>query len=84
MLEGYSRTILAGMASEHPALPALLQRLWAALSTSGGPEGIVSDQGAVCRAGAYVAMLKALAIEPTSSALQQPWQNLIEAPCKGQ
>ena len=84
MLEGSSRTILAGMASEHQALPALLQRLFAALSTYGGPEGIVSEQGAVCRAGAYVAMLKAVAIEPTDSELQKPWQHLLEAPCKGQ
>jgi hypothetical protein len=84
MLEGSSRTILAGMASEHQALPALLQRLFAALSPSGCPEGIVSEHGAVCRAGAYVAMLKALEIEPTYSALQKPWQNLIEAQCKGQ
>lgn len=84
MLEGYSRTILAGMASEHQDLPALLQLLFAALSTYGCPEGIVSDHGAVFRAGDYVAMLKALEIEPTYIALQKPWQNLIEAQCKVQ
>lgn len=33
ILEGYSRTILAGLASEHHDLPALLQLLCAALST---------------------------------------------------
>jgi hypothetical protein len=33
MLEGSSRMLLAGMASEHHELPALLPRLCAALST---------------------------------------------------
>jgi len=64
LLEGYSRPILAGMASEHQELPALLQLLFAALSTSGCPEGIVSDHGAVFQAHAYVAILQALEIEP--------------------
>jgi transposase InsO family protein len=84
ILEGYSRTILAGMASEHQDLPALLQLLFAALSTYGCPEGIVSDHGAVFRAGDYVAILKALEIEPTSIELRKPWQNLIEAQFKVQ
>src|SRR5262245_8091020 len=64
MLEGYSRMILAGMASEHQALPALLQLLCAALSTYGCPEGIVSDHGAVFQAHNDVAILKALESEP--------------------
>jgi transposase InsO family protein len=84
ILEGYSRTILAGMASEHQDLPALLQLLFAALSTYGCPEGIVSDHGAVFRAGDYVAILKALEIEPTYIELRKPWQNLIEAQFKVQ
>jgi transposase InsO family protein len=84
ILEGYSRTILAGMASEHQALPALLQLLFAALSTSGCPEGIVSDHGAVFQAHDYVAILKALEIEPKYIELRKPWQNLIEAQFKVQ
>jgi transposase InsO family protein len=84
ILEGYARTILAGMASEHQDLPALLQLLDAALSTYGCPEGIVSDHGAVFRAGDYVAILKALEIEPTYIELRKPWQNLIEAQFKVQ
>jgi transposase InsO family protein len=84
MLEGYSRTILAGMASEHQDLPALLQLLFAALSTYGCPEGIVSDHGAVFRAEDYVAILKALEIEPKDIELRKPWQNLIEAQFKVQ
>ena len=84
ILEGYSRTILAGMASEHQDLPALLQLLFAALSTYGCPEGIVSDHGAVFRADDYVAILKALEIEPKYIELRKPWQNLIEAQFKVQ
>jgi transposase InsO family protein len=84
ILEGYSRTILAGMASEHQDLPAVLQLLYAALSTYGCPEGIVSDHGAVFRAGDYVTILKALEIEPTYIELRKPWQNLIEAQFKVQ
>ena len=84
ILEGYSRTILAGMASEHQDLPALLQLLFAALSTYGCPEGIVSDHGAVFQAHDYVAILKALEIEPKYIELRKPWQNLIEAQFKVQ
>jgi len=84
LLEGDSRTRLAGMASAHQDLPALLQLLYAALSTSGCPEGIVSNHGAVLRAGDYGAILEALEIEPTYIELRKPWQNLIEAPCKVQ
>jgi hypothetical protein len=84
MLEGYSRTMLAGMASEHQDLPALLHLLFAALSTSGCPEGIVSDPGAVFQAHDDVAILQALEIEPKYIELRKPWQNLIEAQCKVQ
>ena len=84
ILEGYSRTILGGMASAHQDLPALLQLLYAALSAYGCPEGIVSDHGAVFRAGDYVTLLKALEIEPTYIELRKPWQNLIEAQFKVQ
>jgi transposase InsO family protein len=84
ILEGYSRTILAGMASEHQDLPALLQLLFAALSTYGCPEGIVSDHGAVFQAHDYMAILKALEIEPKYIELRKPWQNLIEAQFKVQ
>ena len=72
------------MASEHQDLPALLQLLFAALTTYGCPEGIVSDHGAVFRADDDVAMLKALEIEPKYIALRKPWQNLLEAQFKGQ
>ena len=72
ILEGYSRMILAGMAAEHQDLPALLQLLFAALSTYGCPEGIVSDHGAVFRADDDVAILKALEIDPKYIELRAP------------
>jgi putative transposase len=50
MLEGYSRKILAGMASAHQGLTAVLQLLFAALAEYGCPEMMISDQGAVFRA----------------------------------
>jgi transposase InsO family protein len=84
ILEGYSRTILAGMASEHQDLPALLQLLFAALSSYGCPEAIVSDHGAGFQAHDYVTILQALEIEPKSIELRKPWQNLIEAQFKVQ
>jgi hypothetical protein len=73
LLEGSSRTMLAGLAAEHQDLPALLQLLYAALATYGCLEGIVSDHGAVFRTGDDVAMLKALEMEPTSIELRKPW-----------
>ena len=84
ILEGYSRMILAGMASEPQDFPALLQLLFAALSAYGCPEAIVSAHGAVFRAEDYVAILKALEIEPKYIELRKPWQNLIEAQFKVQ
>ena len=44
-MEGYSRTILAGMASLYQDEIAILQLLHAALAQYGRPEAIVSDNG---------------------------------------
>lgn len=84
MLEGYSRKILAGMASAHQDLPAVLQLLFAALAEYGCPAMVISDHGAVFRAHDYTAILRALEIEPTYIELRKPWQNLIEAQFKVQ
>jgi len=84
MLEGSSRKILAGMASAHQALTAVLQLLFAALAEYGCPEMIISDHGAVFRAEDYQRLLRALEIEPTYIELRKPWQNLIEAQFKVQ
>ena len=84
VLEGYSRKILAGMVSPHQDLTAVLQILFAALSTYGCPQAIVSDNGSVFTAGDYLAILQALAIEPRHIEKGKPWQNLIEAQFKVQ
>jgi transposase InsO family protein len=82
IMEGYSRKILAGMASPHQDLTAILQILYAALSQYGCPQAIVSDHGSVFRAGEYVAILRALEIEPLYIDQGKPWQNLIETQFK--
>jgi transposase InsO family protein len=84
ILEGYSRTILAGMASAHQDLTAVLQLLFATLAEYGCPEMIISDHGAVFRAEDYRRILGALEIEPKYIELRKPWQNLIEAQFKVQ
>ena len=76
LIEGYSRKIVAGMASPHQDLPAILQILFAALAEYGCPQAIVSDNGSVFRAGDYLAILRALDIEPLHIEQGKPWQNI--------
>jgi transposase InsO family protein len=82
IIEGYSRKILAGMASDYQDELAVLQLLHAALAAYGCPEGIVSDHGSVFTAGAYRQLLHALQIEACTIEKRQAWQNLIEAQFK--
>jgi transposase InsO family protein len=82
IIEGYSRTILAGMASPHQDLTAVLQMLFAALSAYGCPQAVISDNGSVFTAGDYLAILRALEIEPVHIEKGKPWQNLIETQFK--
>jgi transposase InsO family protein/transposase len=84
VLEGYSRKMLAGMVSAHQDLTAVLQLLFVALSEYGCPKAIVSDNGSVFTAGAYLGILRALEIEPLHIEKGKPWQNLIEAQFKVQ
>jgi len=79
LLEGYSRKILAGMASEYQDLIAVLQIVAAAIGEYGCPAALVSDNGAVFDAEAYQAILAALGIERCLIEKGKPWQNLIEA-----
>jgi transposase InsO family protein len=78
ILEGYSRKILAGMASEYQDLLAVLQILKAALGEYGCPEAIVTDNGQVFQAHDYRQILAALEIEPKPIESGKPWQNIIE------
>lgn len=82
IIEGYSRKILAGMASPHQDLRAVLQILFAALSAYGCPQAVVSDHGSVFTANDYLEVLRNLEIEPIHIEKGKPWQNLIEAQFK--
>jgi transposase InsO family protein len=82
ILEGYSRKILAGMASSYQDEIAVLQILAAALAEYGCPAGLVSDNGAVFDAAVYKALLAALGIERCRIEKGKPWENLIEAQFK--
>ncbi len=84
IIDGYSRKMLAGMASPHQDLTAILQMLFAALSAYGCPQAIVSDNGSVFTAKGYLAILHALDIEPLHIEKGKPWQNLIESQFKVQ
>ena len=84
IMEGYSRKIVAGMASPHQDLTAILQLLFAALAEYGCPHAMVSDNGSVFTAKDYLAILRDLAIEPLHIAQGKPWQNMIEAQFKVQ
>jgi len=57
IIEGYSRKIVAGMASPHQDLTAILQILFAALAAYGCPHALVSDNGSVFTAKDYLAIL---------------------------
>lgn len=84
VLEGYSRMILAGAASEYQDLTAVLQVLFAALSAYGCPSALVSDNGSVFQAHDYTTILERLEVEPIYIEKGKPWQNLIEAQFKVQ
>ena len=84
IIEGYSRKILAGMASLYQDELAILQLLHAAFSEYGLPEGLVSDNGSVFKADAYKHLLRQLEIQRCYIESKQAWQNLIEAQFKVQ
>jgi len=84
IIEGYSRKILAGMATEYQDTVAVLQLLSAAFSAYGVPEGIVSDNGSVFTADAYADTLEDLGIVTCHIEKGKPWENLIEAQFKVQ
>jgi transposase InsO family protein len=82
VIEGHSRTILAGMASEHQDLAAVWQILYAALSQYGCPDLIVSDNAGVFTSPQTQHILAELQIEPKYIEKGKPWQNLIESQFK--
>jgi transposase InsO family protein len=82
IIEGYTRKILAGMATESQDVVTVLQVLAAALREYGRPEAIVSDNGSVFTAGVYDGLLEELEITSDHIERGKPWQNLIEAQFK--
>jgi hypothetical protein len=78
IIEGVSRTILAGMVSRHQDELAVLQLLHAAFGDYGLPWGIVSDNASVFMADAFLRVLDGLEIQPCPIESGQAWQNLIE------
>jgi len=79
VIEGYSRKILAGLATRYQDELAVLQLLHAALSEYGLPWGLVSDNGSVFTANVYEDLLFRLEIEPCHIEKRKAWQNLIES-----
>ena len=84
IIAGYARKIVAGMASPHQDLTAVLQILYAALATYGCPQALVSDHSGVFTAKDSLAILGDLDLAPLHSETGKPWQNLIEAQFKVQ
>lgn len=84
IIEGYSRKIVAGMASEYQDEVAVLQLLTAALCEYGCPAALVSDNGSVFTAHAYRSLLDSLGIEACYIEKGKPWENLMEAQFKVQ
>jgi len=82
IIEGYSRKILAGMATEHQDVVAVLRLLNAAIAEYGRPDGMVSDNGSVFTSDVYESLLPKLEIEVCHIEKGKPWQNLIEAQFK--
>ena len=72
------------MLSPHQDLTAVLQMLVGAVSAYGCPHALVSDNGSVFTAKAYLGLRRDLAIEPLHSEKGKPWQNLLEAQFKVQ
>ena len=84
IIEGYSRKILAGMATEYQDTIAVLQLLAAVLGEYGQPAGIVSDNGSIFTSDAYEGLLEDLEIAVCHIEKGKPWENLIEAQFKVQ
>jgi transposase InsO family protein len=82
VIEGYSRKILAGMATQYQDAVAVLQLLAAALTACGRPEGLVSDNGTVITSAAYQGLLETLGITMCHIEKGKPWENLVEAQFK--
>jgi len=80
LLEGYSRTILAGAIAPAEATGAALMVLYTACLHYGVPETLISDSGGAFTSNAFEAVCKRLHIhhEPIKSTQGASYKNLIE------
>lgn len=79
LLEGFSRTILAGSLTRRQDLGTVLRLYYLALLGWGRWETIISDHGSQFTAGAFAATNKRLGIKHHLNDKGHPWQNLIES-----
>ena len=80
MLDGYSRTILAGAIAPSEATWAALLVLYTACLRYGAPETLISDSGGAFTSDAFEAICKRLEIqhEPIVSTQGESYKNLME------
>lgn len=79
VLEGFSRTILAGSLTRRQDLGIVLRLYYLALLQWGRWETIVSDHGSQFTASAFALTNKRLGIRHHLNERGHPWQNLIES-----
>jgi putative transposase len=78
VLENYSRAVLASKISRTQNQWDFLEVLFAALSTAGAPNAIVSDGGAIFYCNQAMDVYSALGITKERIEKRQAWQNYIE------
>ena len=80
MLDGYSRTILAGAMAPSEATWAALLVLYTACLRYGAPETLISDSGGAFTSDAFEAVCRRLEIqhEPIVSTHGESYKNLME------
>ena len=80
LLEGYSRTMLAGVVAPAEATWAALMVLYTACLQYGVPEHLVSDGGGAYTSNAFEAVCQRLAIDhrTITSGAGESWKNLME------
>ncbi len=80
MLDGYSRTIVAGAMAPSEATWAALLVLYPACRRSGAPETLISDSGGAFTSDAFEAVCRRLEMqhEPMVSTHGESYKNLME------
>jgi transposase InsO family protein len=79
LLEGFSRTILAGSLTDKQHVGVILRLYYLALLQWGLWETVVSDNGSQFRSGAFGKANQGLGIRQHFCEKGRPWQNLIES-----